>query len=202
MAIVRRTSTATDHVSSLLVYENPTIEDLTSFLLRRVSGFADTDTAEDRYLHISQLVDRFSSGFPCHVPAATAPHDPHMFSFLITGTTGSLGSHVLASLARRSDVHKVYCFNRPADGLDPIQRQQIAFTTRGIDQNILDEAAAKIEIMYVDLSSPDLGLEGTVLERVSAQLLRVSRSPELEPLTRSDSVGRDAHRASGLADEL
>lgn len=173
MAIVRRTSTATDPVSSLLVYENPTIEDLTSFLLRRVSGNADTDAAEDRCLHISRLVDRFSSNFPRHVPVATTPHDPHMFSFLITGTTGSLGSHVLASLAQRSDVHKVYCFNRPADGLDPIQRQQNAFTIRGIDHTILNEAAAKIEIMYIDLSSPDLGLEGTVLERIRSDVTHI-----------------------------
>lgn len=74
---------------------------------------------------------------------------------IVTGATGSLGAHLVQSLAERQDVATVVCVNRqssvPAD-----QRQAEAFSSRGI--TLSPSAQEKLRVYETDTSKPQLGL--------------------------------------------
>jgi acyl transferase domain-containing protein/nucleoside-diphosphate-sugar epimerase/acyl carrier protein/SAM-dependent methyltransferase len=74
---------------------------------------------------------------------------------LVTGATGSLGSHLVAHLAAQPDVRKVICLNR-VSSLDATTRQYEALQSRGfmLDQNLL----SKLEVVESNSSAPMLGL--------------------------------------------
>ncbi|KAK1977259.1 putative polyketide synthase [Colletotrichum cereale] len=79
---------------------------------------------------------------------------------LITGATGSLGSHLVEMCASMSSVTQVICLNRRSkDESDPAKRQQQAMSEKGIP--ISRQAAAKMVVLEADLSKPQLGLKET-----------------------------------------
>jgi len=68
---------------------------------------------------------------------------------LVTGTTGRLGSQLLAALATRPDVKTVYALNRaPASDIE--ERQRKAFESWGLDPEILH--SGKIILLTADLA--------------------------------------------------
>ncbi|KAL8746209.1 MAG: hypothetical protein Q9184_007775 [Pyrenodesmia sp. 2 TL-2023] len=74
---------------------------------------------------------------------------------LVTGATGSLGSHLVADLAIRSDIGAVVCLNR-RNNVAPRLRQQRALNTKGI---LLDDSSmSKLKVLETDMARPLLGL--------------------------------------------
>ncbi|KAI2613435.1 putative polyketide synthase [Hypoxylon sp. NC1633] len=75
---------------------------------------------------------------------------------VVTGATGSLGAHVVATLASHPSVKTVVCINRHRPM--PVEsRQDHAFSSRSI--TLTPEARAKLRILSTDSSQPQLGLE-------------------------------------------
>ncbi|KAI0441082.1 citrinin polyketide synthase [Xylaria telfairii] len=87
---------------------------------------------------------------------------------LVTGATGSLGSHIVANLAQLPDVHTVVCLNR-ISAIDATVRQHRAFELKGI--SLSPKSLAKLKVIGTDTSKPLLGLApetyGYVLKNVS-----------------------------------
>ncbi|GAM82792.1 Beta-ketoacyl synthase [Dothideomycetidae sp. 11243] len=75
---------------------------------------------------------------------------------LVTGASGSLGSHLVQALAERPDVATVVCINRPVSNVSGDDRQADALTSRGIE--LSSEATAKLVIHDTDTTKPRLGL--------------------------------------------
>ncbi|KAI9879282.1 MAG: hypothetical protein M1830_009012 [Pleopsidium flavum] len=74
---------------------------------------------------------------------------------LVTGATGSLGSHLVAHFANLPDVDTVVCLNRRSS-TEPRLRQQQALESKGI---FLDEQALlKLKVLEADTAKPSLGL--------------------------------------------
>ncbi|KAI3395952.1 hypothetical protein diail_663 [Diaporthe ilicicola] len=73
----------------------------------------------------------------------------------VTGTTGSLGSYLLATLLARPDVNKVICLNRAADAKE---RQIKALSSRGLPalQPAIDQG--RVVFMKMDVAAHKLGL--------------------------------------------
>ncbi|KHN98032.1 Beta-ketoacyl synthase [Metarhizium album ARSEF 1941] len=74
---------------------------------------------------------------------------------LISGGTGSLGAHVVANAALRSDVSQVVCLNKKRQ-LDGTLRQKQSMLDKGL--NLPREALDKLRVLETDLSRPLLGL--------------------------------------------
>jgi thioester reductase-like protein len=74
---------------------------------------------------------------------------------VVTGATGSLGSHVIANLALHADVTKVVCLNRHGK-LDARLRRWRAFADKGIQ--LPERTIVKLRVTSTDLSEPNLGL--------------------------------------------
>lgn len=82
---------------------------------------------------------------------------------LVTGATGSLGSHIVGYLTRLPSVHKVVCLNRRS-ALPATVRQDESFKLRGI---LLDEKSrSKLDVLEVDTAKPLFGLAAEVYQEL------------------------------------
>ncbi|KAI8622916.1 hypothetical protein F5Y19DRAFT_483302 [Xylariaceae sp. FL1651] len=74
---------------------------------------------------------------------------------IVTGATGSLGTHLVQQFAEHPGVGTVVCINRPSS-MAVDQRQDSAFENRGISLSL--DARQKLRILETDTSRPQLGL--------------------------------------------
>ncbi|KAI0535245.1 hypothetical protein GGR58DRAFT_479703 [Xylaria digitata] len=110
---------------------------------------------------IDQYVRQFTQGFDDILedsidpsPAIRTRYGSHV---IVTGATGSLGSHLVANLAGRADVARVICLNRRNRlEITATDRQLQALEQKGISlpRSTLD----KLCVFETDLSKPHLGL--------------------------------------------
>jgi thioester reductase-like protein len=82
---------------------------------------------------------------------------------LLTGSTGSLGSHILDQLLDRPDVKKVYCLIRDGKTFNDLKD---AFNSRDLSVNKLILGSDKINVCSSDFSKSGLGLPLNILENV------------------------------------
>lgn len=76
------------------------------------------------------MIKRYST-FKKHVPGSSPAPDGQVI--VLTGSTGSLGAHILGLLLTRSEVRNVYCWVR---GEDPQERVLEALRRRSL--SVLD----------------------------------------------------------------
>jgi acyl transferase domain-containing protein/thioester reductase-like protein/acyl carrier protein/ubiquinone/menaquinone biosynthesis C-methylase UbiE len=115
----------------------------------------DTETRQTRAdVYISQFVSGFNVPTPSLSLAPAPKNDNHVV--LITGATGSLGSHLVAHLASLPQVTTVVCINRRSNESDPALRQKRALEQRGValDASVMH----KLLVFETDTSKPLLGL--------------------------------------------
>ncbi|PYH86829.1 hypothetical protein BO82DRAFT_272260 [Aspergillus uvarum CBS 121591] len=120
--------------------------------LSHVSLLASVDNvarkqATDKYIRRS--IEGFTAPRVTHSPV-TGP-----VAVLVTGATGSLGSHIVAYLVQLQEVSRVICLNRPGKE-DPFERQKNAFAERGLGLN--SNNLNKITVIETDTKKVKLGL--------------------------------------------
>ncbi|KAI0673239.1 acetyl-CoA synthetase-like protein [Trametes maxima] len=166
-------------IPSTFVYAHPTISALSRFLVERISGKA-VDADAERAAAIERmraLLDKYSKGLEAHFPSKTlvngSANGIHAETVLVTGTTGRLGSHLLAQLLARSDVVKVYALNRESSGsVEALAaRQKSAFVQWGLDETLL--ATGKVSFYAVDLAKPNLGLTRETYDQIRTSATQI-----------------------------
>lgn len=84
---------------------------------------------------------------------------------LLTGATGSLGSHVIAHLLSDQSTHKIFAIVRPdATGKSAKDRLHDVFKARGLNANSL--ASYKLTVLDGDLLLPMFGLSSSSYDEV------------------------------------
>ena len=153
------------------MYENPTVAALATFVFRFASGAA-VDAAAERAARIAQmraLLDKHGAGFAApRWRTGGAGASAVGETVLVTGSTGRLGSHLLAQMLARQDVKRVYALNRGADGK---ARQKAALQTWGLDAGLVDDP--RVVFCAADVAKKDLGVGSEVYEEVRIMLSRV-----------------------------
>lgn len=84
---------------------------------------------------------------------------------LLTGSTGNIGSHVLASLLNEPRVQRVYTLNRPSSTAE--DRQKATFIDRDLPVRLLGNG--KLVQLSGVVTEDNFGLEPAVLDRVSTE---------------------------------
>lgn len=97
-------------MSQNIVFERATVKSLAQYLYNLRLGTDEEDSSDAAEIQIMQdLIEKYST---------FTPHDPTdkptvtSKTVLVTGTTGGLGSIILANILQRSDVSKVYTLVR------------------------------------------------------------------------------------------
>jgi hypothetical protein len=152
-----------------LAYAYPTIASLAKFVTQIGSSSDDTGDAKERKAtEMLELVDKYLHDLPAHHGAN--PYDPSAGGYVVilTGTTGGLGSSVLAGLCASPRVRKVYALNRRSSKVRSLkERQREALASRGLDEHVVD--SEKVILLEGDLTLPDFGLEEAVFREVCKQ---------------------------------
>lgn len=129
-----------------------------------VSRYADPENPQRA---VDEYVCTFTQEFlaPVHLPISKTPVVAQQSSVvLVTGATGSLGSHLVAHLASQPGIQTVICLNR-CNGNDPEMRQSQALESRSISLSANDYA--KLKVFESDTSKPLLGLPDDLYQQLA-----------------------------------
>ncbi|KAG6909219.1 putative NRPS-like protein biosynthetic cluster [Tephrocybe rancida] len=142
-----------------LVYSYPVIRDLAAHIVSLLTcpGDVQEDAASRRTSLIEEMIEKYSFGLLGSPPNAQ-PQRPSPTIVLLTGSTGNLGSEILAALLRDARVEHVYAFNRPSQGSLTVEQRHLSrFEERGFDTSLLN--TGKVSYISGDATQADLGLD-------------------------------------------
>lgn len=135
------------------------------------SAQVESDSSAERETHVSShvremhsLLEELSATIPHRSLPADTPTKRQSQVVLVTGTTGSLGSHILAELLSTSGYDKVIALVRPGRQGSTMDRQVAAFIERGLNAALLE--SPKLMLIACPLEGDHLGLESAVYEEV------------------------------------
>jgi thioester reductase-like protein/SAM-dependent methyltransferase/acyl carrier protein len=104
---------------------------------------------------IDKYVQKYSESLSTPVISSGSMHQSKA-CVLVTGATGSLGSHLVAHLAQIAEVESIICLNRRSNANPPHARQRHSMESKGIMMN--DISWSKLRVFETDTSKPMLGL--------------------------------------------
>lgn len=161
--------TDTRRIADNLVYDNPSVLRLASFISDLACGKDGTETSQaGRVDAMRAMLARYNKHFPLH-RADDHNGDTAGDVLLVTGTTGSLGCHILARLANRHSVSRIFALNRTSRDKTPLRtRQEQALLQRGLSASILEDE--KVVLLEGDLTAARLGLPEETYEKVCFSL--------------------------------
>lgn len=164
-----------NEVSPRTVYAHPTVTGLALALYRLITSAGPdgqrtspsehiAETSVERDQRIQGVIDKWTQNFDFHtgVVNGTSEHMPspaangdRRWTFMLTGSTGSLGSHLLETLIRDQRVARVVCLNRASDAAAKWAK---TITGRGFPQAVVENW--RIQFLQTNnLGAPFLGLE-------------------------------------------
>ena len=147
-----------------------------------------TQRVNDRTMHgqeLQAIVDQFTEDFPSRPTVdRSALMVPHENVYLLTGTTGCLGSNMLAQLLEATATTRVYAFNRPSKTETLRERHFSSFKKRGLNTDLL--SSSKLVYVEGDLSAPGFALNHKLYGEVRSHgFVCLLRSEEMNGIYRS-----------------
>ncbi|RDW82480.1 hypothetical protein BP6252_03592 [Coleophoma cylindrospora] len=130
------------------VYSRPSLDALAKAITANLSKKLQLDHTNDRISQIESMIQKYTTDLHDLPPVnKTTMSKLHV---LLTGTTGSLGTHLLEALMLDPKVQKVTCFNR-----SPSARQQHVehFRQRGLTFRVTQIPAVKIVDFFQGLAT-------------------------------------------------
>ncbi|TCD64926.1 putative PKS/NRPS-like protein biosynthetic cluster [Steccherinum ochraceum] len=146
---------AASRVPQEFVFTNPTLQKLAVAVVQLIHPERALNGHVSGPAQIMDFVERYSADLPTPKVRADGA------VVLLTGSTGNLGSHILAALLQSSDVKAVYTLDR---GIASEQRLKASFFDRGLSVDLLQ--SDRLTTCSGDLSQTDLGLNAQVLEEI------------------------------------
>ncbi|KAG8221465.1 hypothetical protein J3R82DRAFT_1672 [Butyriboletus roseoflavus] len=157
--------------TGIIVYHYRTITGLATFASRTaLACFRQrTERSLTRCLEMRKMVEFHSLDFPEHQPSIPPPHDDVV---LITGTTGLLGSNLLAQFLQSPKVTSVYALNRmksrPSSVVD---RQAALLQASGLDPALARHP--KLTFLEADTRRSHLGLSQELYEQLLSSVTHI-----------------------------
>ncbi|KAI7972811.1 hypothetical protein EIK77_003957 [Talaromyces pinophilus] len=120
----------------------------------------DPEESQKNFNEMEKIIDLYTAGLPMRTNKILGePYiagDVHNHAVLLTGSTGSLGSHVLRQLVKLPNVSKIHCFVRSRS------------VWRNHDQSHDDEHEGKIERFSVDFNGSLQAFEADCIHSIRA----------------------------------
>lgn len=147
------------------VYSYPTISKLASHILALLTG---STSINDGKAAIEEMIEKYSVGLEGRRmnDSDTRPVAASAV-VLLTGSSGNLGSQILAACLEDDRIQKIFAFNRPSSGVQTVlERHKARFVDRGLDPTALE--SSKLAFISGDASQPNLGLVQELYEEASS----------------------------------
>ncbi|CZR55845.1 uncharacterized protein PAC_05733 [Phialocephala subalpina] len=145
--------------SNMVVYDSKNAAGLAKALLELRSGTAGGH-AKDDIDEMKELIEKFSV---FEKRSTVKGRKPESFVVLLTGASGSLGSHVLSRLITSPSISKIICPVRTRDE-SPLQHLQSALKYHSFPTL---SSSSKIFPISADLSKPDLELPAPLSKQIT-----------------------------------
>jgi Male sterility protein len=155
---------------------------LTKFIINftsEPSSSASIKPSQASKVEMLNLVAKYGKDFAVHQGSAATPS---VDIVLVTGTTGAIGSVVLAELVKSPRVARIFAFNRKGTMTLP-ERQKKAFEDRGLDPILVD--SPKIVLLEADLAQPKFGVNDKLMDEVCFFFSYLSRPATYKTFTDS-----------------
>ena len=150
------------NVTAPIIYGNPSVKQLTEALSHNVSkSSGQSVTPPSRGEKIDKMVRKYTKDMVRQKGSTNAPKHPSKHTVVITGSTGSLGTHMLEQLLINADIERVYCMNR-SDNAEA--RQRGSFNDH--HHNLTN--FSKAEFFKADFGSDKFGLSDETYARLLA----------------------------------
>ncbi|KAH8110847.1 acetyl-CoA synthetase-like protein [Phellopilus nigrolimitatus] len=161
-------------LSATFVYDYPTIARLATYLSSSVSGTA-VDSAGDataKSRELEALVSKYTKAFPTFVAGEGSRDGGDGDVVLLTGSTGSIGSNILAKLIQNKAVRRVYAMSRPsADGVSVKERHAKAFERESLDVQLLDDA--RVSFVEGDAGHADFAIDANQFAELQSSVTHI-----------------------------
>ncbi|KFX86987.1 hypothetical protein V490_08657 [Pseudogymnoascus sp. VKM F-3557] len=149
-----------EECAPLIVLDTGNIEKLARKLVAIREG-EDVERGNNDQIQIMEGLIKDFCFFEKHVPGSHSDSQDGKV-VVLTGATGSLGSHVLAHLATQSDIRTIHCLLRPtgSTGISPHDSLCIGLQKRNFPglYPMTTRRFPDIQPQSSDISKPDLGL--------------------------------------------
>ncbi|KAF7798286.1 hypothetical protein EIP86_009505 [Pleurotus ostreatoroseus] len=158
---------AATRIDQNIVYAYPIVTKLAEALASIVSA---KDVSHHSGLQ-TKSIDRWVADYSANLvaPRATGEVPRTEMVVFLTGSTGSLGSHILALLLANPAVSKVFTFNRPSQ--IQFDRHVSSFEDRGLSTALLN--GGKHVPLFGDLSHDDFDLPTEILKDLASNLTHI-----------------------------
>jgi thioester reductase-like protein len=141
-------------INPRLIYSAPSVDRTTEALVHLVSTNASlhpsSGNGASRQTKLQSMLEKYSS----NIPSASLVQQrtgADAWKIILTGTTGSLGTHLLATLEAMPVVAKIFCLNRSSNARE---RQKKMSQSHGLNFDWDD----RVEFLHTNLSKSKLGL--------------------------------------------
>ncbi|KAJ8110575.1 hypothetical protein OPT61_g6614 [Boeremia exigua] len=142
-----------------VVFEYPSIASLSAHLHSLRTGIVEEHTSVEETMQ--DLLAKYSN---FERPRKTV---------VLTGTTGSLGAHVLAQLVARTDIEAVHCLVRAKNVEEATRRVKQSLIQRKIYHTLSLAARGKINALPSDFSDAHLGLPTATYDSIAQKVTNV-----------------------------
>ncbi|KAF8597331.1 acetyl-CoA synthetase-like protein [Ceratobasidium sp. AG-I] len=150
------------------IFRKPTVSQLSELVVQLATTEATTlpkNTQEEEVKLIQQCIQQHDR--PWAIQASPIARSPSMEHVVVTGTTGGLGSHLLAQLISHDCVERIWALNRKSsvNGQSVQERQLNSFMDKLLDVDLLRHP--KLVLLDCDLTEARLGLRPEVYNDIS-----------------------------------
>ena len=158
---------ASAQIPQHFIFEHPTLYELAEAISELAGGATNDQDRVSTVDAINAMLDKYSAGLPAvALKAKTTRSENDKIVVLLTGSTGNVGSHLLAALLAEPRVSKVYTLNRLLSGSvnATVDRQRASFEVLNLPVALLSHE--KYVPLLGNLNTDAFGLEQTVYEQV------------------------------------
>ncbi|KAF8909567.1 hypothetical protein CPB85DRAFT_1435595 [Mucidula mucida] len=150
------------------VYRHLTIVAMSRALINAAAGSPTVDTIES----LLDIYTPMISSTIRNIGASPTPRTQDTGAVLLTGSTGALGSFILAKLIICPEVDVIYCLSRVSGSSKSLlDRHYDIFDRQALDKGLL--TSVKVRLLPADLTIADLGLGRNILTEIKTSRLRI-----------------------------
>ncbi|KAF7798250.1 hypothetical protein EIP86_009467 [Pleurotus ostreatoroseus] len=159
------------HAASLIdqniVYAHPTITQLAASIASIISTKATGSRSSQQAGLIEDFIAKYAANLPTIRSTSEVPKEGIVV--FLTGSTGSIGSYILAGLLADTRVAKVYAFNRPSKSAT--DRHLSSFEDRELPTELL--SGHKYVSLEGDLNLPSFGLSDNIYKEITSSVTHI-----------------------------